>query len=124
MALKWTQIGVLPDGSPWFTVESDLENPHILLTGPEARGVVRTSDGTSYDVTAPALEVQSPEHAGEIAHLIAVQHEQAGRYSLSPEPVHDDEGDLVSAPHECTDGCGAFKVDRDVHVAHIVKKAL
>lgn len=123
MGLSYRQIGVNADGTPHFTVESDSKNPHFVVTGPHAAGVVRLPDGMSYDVTAPVIEVESPEHAGQVGHLIAVQHEQASRHNLAAEPTYDDDGVLVAAPHECSDACGPLKTKHSVTVRHLgIKK--
>jgi hypothetical protein len=123
MALKWTQVGTNPDGSPAFTVTAD--SGHVLLTGDHSRGQVAVSDGTAYDVTPQVIEVESPEHAGEISHHIGVQHEQARRHGLAPEPVigtHPVTGEddvLIGAPHECTELCGPNRVHQPVHAGHL-----
>lgn len=92
MALHWRQVGTNDDGSPRYDVQAD--SGHVVLTGPHSRGEVALPDGTTYDVTAEAIEVASPEHAAHVSHEIAVQHEQAGRYGLS-----------VENPHECGTHC-------------------
>lgn len=82
---------------------------HLVFTGEHARGNVVLPDGTSYDVSPAWIEVQSPEHAGLVSHLIGEQHEAAGRLGLSTEVVTDPEtGAVVSAPHQCTDHCGVL----------------
>jgi hypothetical protein len=54
-----------------------------------------------------------------------VQHEEAGRYGLSTDPVigthpiTGEENVLIGAPHKCTDDCGPSKVDRVVHAEHL-----
>lgn len=99
MALTWTQTGVNPDGTPAFTVESDRENPHIVITGQNAQGTVELPDGTVYDVTAPVIEVDSEEHAGLVGHLIGELHEDPNRSLLANQGFQ----------HECTDACGVLK---------------
>ncbi|HSZ41808.1 MAG TPA: hypothetical protein VK817_17775 [Trebonia sp.] len=90
-----TYIGQNEDGTPRFHYESD---GHVLLTGP-AYGPVTTSDGTVYDVSEQYIEV-SPEHAGEVSHLIGVMHEERGHPDHAP-------GDPFT--HRCSDECGALK---------------
>jgi len=97
MALTWTQVGTLPDGSPHFTVESDSPEPHFVITGQRATGTVRTPDGTSYDVTPPVIEAQTEEHAGHLDHLIG-EHLEA-----SSDPATE------GFAHTCTDHCGSLK---------------
>lgn len=46
---------------------------HVVLTGPIS-GTVTCADGTVVDVTDQAVEVDSPQRAGEVAHLIGVRH--------------------------------------------------
>lgn len=50
---------------------------HVVLTGPITGSVV-CADGTAYDVTPPVVEVQSPEHAAEVADLIGRHHAEHG----------------------------------------------
>lgn len=96
MAITRTYIGQNEDGSPSFHYAS---TGHVVVTGP-AYGPVTTSDGTVYDVSEQYIEVASPEHAGEVAHLIGVMHEERGH------PGHEP-GDPFR--HECSDECGALK---------------
>ena len=61
---------VLDDrGNPLLNVRvgDHVKNPNVVLTGPDSRGTVRTSDGTSYDVTPTAILVESKKHAQEVA---------------------------------------------------------
>jgi hypothetical protein len=99
VALKWTQVGVNPDGTPMFTVESDRENPHIVFTGQHANGTVELPDGTTYDVSPPVIEVDSQEHAGLVMHLIGEMHEDENRSLLA----------RGGFQHECNDLCGVLK---------------
>lgn len=57
----------------------------ILLTGPIDRKFT-LADGTVYDVAPAQIEVASPEHAAELAHLIGLHHEAVGH----PGMVHED----------------------------------
>lgn len=124
MALSYRQI---PDenGALQWTVDSDQENPHLLFTGQHASGRLTTSDGTEYDVTEPYVEIQQTQHAGELSHLIGVQHEQnqfacfASEPVYGPHPLTQEPDHLIAAPHECTDDCGAFKVTQPVHCGHL-----
>jgi len=93
-----TYLGLNDDGTPHFHYESD---GHVVMTGP-AYGPVTTSDGTVYDVSEQVIEVASPEHAGEVAHLIGLIHEERGH------PEHAPDQPFV---HLCTDSCGALKRD-------------
>jgi hypothetical protein len=96
MAMTKTYLGQNPDGTPHHHYQSD--GP-VVITG-KAYGPVTTSDGVTYDVSEPVIEVASPEHAGEVAHLIGVVHEERGHPDHEPgEPF----------AHECTDSCGALK---------------
>ena len=96
MTITKAYLGQNEDGTPHFRYESD---GHVVVTGP-AYGPVTTSDGTPYDVSEPVIEVASPEHAGEVAHLIGVKHEQDGHPDHAP-------GDPFV--HECSDTCGALR---------------
>ncbi len=100
MAITKTYLGVNPDGTPRFHYDVSPES-HAVLTGP-AYGPVTTTDGTVYDVSEPVIEVASAEHAGEVAHLIGVLHEEQGH------PDHQPGDPFV---HLCTDTCGALKRD-------------
>jgi hypothetical protein len=88
-----TYLGQNEDGTPHFGYASD---GHVVVTGP-AYGPVTTSDGTVYDVSDQVIEVAGPEHAGEVAHLIGVLHEERGH------------PDAPGFAHACTDSCGALK---------------
>jgi hypothetical protein len=57
---------------------------HIVLTGP-IRGTVTLADGTVVDVRPDAVQVDSPEQAAEVAHLISQ------RYAAEGHPLHDPE---------------------------------
>jgi len=99
MAITKTFLGLNEDGSPHF--HYSCPDGHVVFTGP-AYGPVTTSDGTVYDVSEQVIEVASPEHAGEVAHLIGVIHEENGHPKQDP-------GDPFA--HRCTDSCGALKRD-------------
>ncbi len=96
MTITKTYLGQNEDGTPHHHYASD--GP-VVITG-KAYGPVTTSDGTTYDVSDQVIEVAGPEHAGEVAHLIGVLHEQRG---------HPDHAPDVPFVHECTDSCGALK---------------
>jgi hypothetical protein len=96
MTMTKTYLGQNEDGTPRFHYQSD---GHVVITGP-AYGPVTTSDGAVYDVSEQVIEVASPEHAGEVSHLIGVMHEERGH------PGHAPGHPFV---HECTDHCGALK---------------
>lgn len=96
MTITKTYLGLNEDGTPNFDYRSD---GHMVMTGP-AYGPVTTSDGTEYDVSEQFIEVASLEHAGEVAHLIGLIHEERGH------PKHKDGTPFV---HTCTDSCGALK---------------
>lgn len=96
MTISKTYLGQNDDGSPRFSYASD---GHVVWTGP-AYGPVTTSDGTTYDVSEPVIEVAGPEHAGEVSHLIGVMHEERGHPGHAP-------GDPFV--HECSGECGALK---------------
>lgn len=93
--LTKTYLGQNEDGTPHFHYESD--GP-VLITGP-VFGTFTTSDGTDYDVSEQVIEVQSEEHAGELAHLIGVHHENNG---------HPDHDPAIPFEHHCTASCGTF----------------
>ena len=64
MAIQRTDTGWVSDG-------------HVVVTGP-ARGAVTLEDGTTYDVSADVIEVESPDHAEEVADLIGRKFEAEG----------------------------------------------
>jgi len=96
VAITKTYLDQNADGTPSFGYVSD---GHVVVTGP-AYGPVTTSDGTVYDVSEQVIEVASPQHAGEVSHLIGVLHEERGH------PDHQPGDPFV---HECSDECGALK---------------
>ena len=96
MAITKTYIGQNDDGSPHFNYASDGQ---VVVTGP-AYGPVTTADGTVYDVSEQYIEVASAQHAGEVAHLIGVMHEERGH------PDHQPGDPFV---HVCSGHCGALK---------------
>lgn len=55
---------------------------HVVLTGPIATNIT-LSDGTVVDCRAAVVEVPSPEHAAELAHLIGLHYEENGHPSHS-----------------------------------------
>ena len=59
-------VAVDPNGRQHIFCDSDKP---VVLTGP-IRGLVQLADGSQVDVTAPAIEAESEEHAAEIAHVI------------------------------------------------------
>jgi hypothetical protein len=97
VTLTKTYLGLNEDGTPHYHYQSD---GHVVWTGP-AYGPVTTSDGTVYDVSEPVIEVAGPEHAGEVAHLIGVLHENRGH----PAHMEPDKPFI----HACTDTCGPLK---------------
>jgi hypothetical protein len=56
MPLKFSTI-TGPDGIPRLHVEvyDEPEGWNLVHTGPHSSGIVRTSDGASYDVTPPSI---------------------------------------------------------------------
>jgi hypothetical protein len=98
VAITKTYLGQNPDGTPHFHYDAGPDGI-VVLTG-KAYGPVTTSDGTVYDVSEPAIEVASEEHAREVGHhLIGMYHEEHG---------HPDHDPAVPFVHECTDACGAL----------------
>jgi hypothetical protein len=96
VTISKTYLGQNEDGSPHFHYASD---GHVVVTG-KAYGPVTCSDGTVYDVSEQVIEVAGPVHAGEVAHLIGVLHEERGHPDHAP-------GDPFA--HACTDSCGALR---------------
>lgn len=70
MSLTVTKVGTNEDGTPLYHYQSD---GHVVFTGP-VTGPVTTADGTTYEVSPAVIEVASPEHAVEVADLIAQRH--------------------------------------------------
>lgn len=64
MTLQRFLIGTNPDGTPRWHYVSD---GHVVVTDPAASGPVTLNDGTTYDVTPDVIEVQSHDHAKELA---------------------------------------------------------
>ena len=84
MALRRTHLGKHPTtGEPWFQYDSDDPAKAVLITGP-AIGDMTVGDGTSYNVSEGASEVD-PAHVDELCHLIGLQHEETGRFDVSAE---------------------------------------
>lgn len=68
---------------------------HVVLTPAHLTGHVEVGDGTRYNVTPNVIEVASPEHAAEVAHLIGQRVENEGH------PGHDTDNPFVyTAPTE------------------------
>lgn len=100
-----------------FTPGSFVSDGHVVYTGP-IRGSVETSDGTVYEVGPDYIEVESLEHAGEVAHAIAVRHEEEGTH-----PLHQ-AADAEPFFHHCTEHCGELARDiTDPAGAHGATKA-
>lgn len=64
MTLQKFQIGTEADGSPRWHYVSD---GHVVFTTPGESGERTLADGTTYDVTPDVIEVQTHEHAKELA---------------------------------------------------------
>lgn len=77
--------------------EMDGRMTHVLFTGP-ITGSKTTADGTTYDVSPAVIEVNSQEHALEVAHLIGLHYEAVGHAH-----VVDEDGNTLP-----------FKYDRPV----------
>lgn len=96
MALIPTNVGTRDDGRPQQHYSSgDPNNPAgiVVYAGAATSGLAQTDDGTLYDLTPHWVEVESLEHAGQVAHHVSRQIEALG----------------VAGPdftHECTDECG------------------
>lgn len=65
---------------------------HVVYVGPHIEGHVTLSDGTRVNVTPHVVEVESPEHAAEVAHEVARRLENEGH------PLHDDETPFAYTP--------------------------
>lgn len=61
---------------------------HLLFTGPIV-GELTTADGTTYDVSPAAIEID-PVHADELAHLIGLHWQANGHPEV--------EGDFIYNP--------------------------
>lgn len=113
LAVKWVPTGEDEFGTPQFSLHPpeghEDEAMHFVITGIHSTGDVTLPDGTVYNVSQPVIRVQSPEHAGLVHHLIAEQHEVQRRLGFAPdEERHPDTGEVVGAPHICTDHCGVL----------------
>lgn len=64
-----------------------ISGDHVVLTGP-IQGTVTLDDGTLVDVSAPAVAVDSPERAAEVAHQIGLRYADEGH----PDDIERDEG--------------------------------
>lgn len=65
---------------------------HVVYVGPHIEGHVTLSDGTRVNVTPHVVEVESPEHAAEVAHEVAKRLENEGH------PLHDDQTPFAYTP--------------------------
>lgn len=65
---------------------------HVVVVGPHIDGHVTTEDGTRYNVTPLVIEVQSPEHAQQVADAIGQRFEAEGH------PQHDADNPFVFTP--------------------------
>jgi len=94
MTVKYTRIGTNEDGTPHFRVESDDSTKTLVLTGP-IYGPVTLPDGTTYDVSAPVIEVE-PGHELLVSDAIGARHEADGH------PLHDPDKPFVHIPAAVT----------------------
>lgn len=87
------QAGTNEDGSlhTLFMPKKPKET-HVVYTGPAIRGAVTTTDGTSYTVDDLFIQVDSIEHAIDVANAIGVRHEAEGH------PQHSDAEPFVHTP--------------------------
>lgn len=98
MALTRTFLGQHPTtGEPWYHYESDDDSKSVLITGP-ATGDLTLADGTTYNVSEAAIEVD-PSHVDELCHLIGLQHEETGRFDVSAS--ESPTGEPIQFKHEC-----------------------
>lgn len=80
-------------------VQSD---KHVVITGPVS-GVMELSDGTKVNVTDPFVEVETEDHAAELADLIGRKHAHDG---------HPHDIDIVETTDEETGETTAELVQR------------
>jgi hypothetical protein len=66
---------------------------HLVSVGP-IKGHVTTTDGEKVDVSPHYVLAKSPEHAAEIAHLVAQRYENEGH------PDHRDDQPFIYTPTE------------------------
>lgn len=80
---------------------------HVVITGP-VTGIMTLADGTKVNVNDPVVEVDSPEQAAELAHLIGQHWAENGH----PHDVEydDDAGEVVQRPFVYDDA--HFKADK------------
>jgi hypothetical protein len=90
MALHKIRLGTNEDGTPHYFYQQDDPSIPLVITGP-ITGSVATSDGTTYDVSDPVIEVQ-PGHELEVSDLIGQRHADEGH------PLHDADKPFVHTP--------------------------
>lgn len=98
MAVHYDHIGSNEDGSPRFHVYSDDPAAHLVMTGPIVGNV--EVDGQLVDVSAPFIEVDSPETALKVSDAIGERHVREGH----PTFVADPEKDSLGFVHQRSDG--------------------
>ena len=76
------------------------EDPDKVLyyTGPKAMGAFMLGDGTVYNVSDHAIQVETLEHAYELDHLLAKSYEESGALDSDPDPVSGEVRKFVHPP--------------------------
>lgn len=91
MAIHYDHLGTNPDGTPHFSIWSDLPDAHIVMTGPILGNVV-LPDGITVNVSEPFIEAASQEQAIEISDAIGHRHEVEGHPDFLGDPLVPDFG--------------------------------
>jgi hypothetical protein len=98
MAVHYDHIGTNEDGTPRFHIWSDSPDAHLVMTGPIVGNV--EVDGQLVDVSAPFIEVDSPETALKVSDAIGERHVREGH----PDFVKDPDLDSLGFVHQRSDG--------------------
>lgn len=81
-------------------IPGSVTGTHVVITGP-LTGTVQLEDGSIVDVTANEIEVDSPEKAAEVAHLVSLRYQDEGHPNLrelDDDPESETYGQLVQRP--------------------------
>lgn len=73
---------------------------HIVLTGP-VQGSVTLADGSTVDISPREIEVDSPEKAAEVAHLVGLRYAEEGHpddIELDTDEESETFGQMVQRP--------------------------
>lgn len=81
-------------------IPGQIKGTHVVLTGPMS-GSVTLADGSTVDVGPREIEVDSPEKAAEVAHLIGLRYADEGHpddVELDSDEESETFGQMVQRP--------------------------